>query len=148
MFIGPLLLVGALSALQHGAGHIVTFMVLFSATQTFGDLLGSSFFSTYQQQRTQTYRAELISQLNPTDPQVAKRLALYQQSVASTINDPTLQQNQEIKSVNQLITREAQVRAYNDVIALNGIFAIFLLMGGAFNIACAKWRNRKESLPT
>ena len=148
MFIGPLLLVGALSALKHGAGHIVTFMVLFSATQTFGGLMGSSFFSTYQQQRTQTYRAELTSQLNPTDPQVAKRLALYQKSTASTINDPVLQKNQEIKSLNQIITREAQVRAYNDVIALNGVFAIFIFIGGAFNIARAKWRNRKENTPT
>ncbi|KCX48004.1 putative membrane protein, partial [Acinetobacter pittii] len=29
------------------------FIVLFSATQTFGGLVGSSFFSTYQQHRTQ-----------------------------------------------------------------------------------------------
>ncbi|CAB1222555.1 MFS transporter [Acinetobacter bouvetii] len=145
MFIGPLLLVGVMSALQHGPTHMVTFVVLFSATQTFGGLLGSSFFSTYQQQRTQTYRAELSSQLNPTNPQVAQRLAIYQKSTASTVNDPVLQQNQEMKTMNQVISREAQVRAYNDVIALNGIFAVFLLMWGGFNIARAKWRGRKET---
>jgi len=147
MFIGPLLLVGVMNALQHGPTHMVTFVVLFSATQTFGGLLGSAFFSTYQQQRTQTYRAELTSQLNPTDPQVAQRLAIYQKSTASTVNDPVLQHNQELKTLNQVITRESQVRAYNDVIALNGVFAVLLLIWGAINIARSKWRSRKEITP-
>ncbi len=145
MFIGPLLLIGVVSALQHGPTHMVTFVVLFSATQTFGSLLGSAFFSTYQQQRTQTYRAELTRQLNPTDPQVSQRLAIYQKSTASTVNDPVLQHNQEIKTLNQVITRESQVRAYNDVIALNGVFAVLLLIWGALNIARSKWRSRKET---
>ena len=38
--------------------------------------------------------------------------------------DPVLQQNQALRSLNQTVNREAQVRAYNDVIALNGIFAL------------------------
>ncbi|MBL8321346.1 MAG: MFS transporter, partial [Acinetobacter sp.] len=58
MFIGPLLLTGILSALQKGPSHMVTFIVLFSASQTFGGLVGSSFFSSYQQMRTQHYQAE------------------------------------------------------------------------------------------
>ncbi len=33
-----------------------------------------------------------------------------------------------MRTLNQVVTREAQVRAYNDVIALNGIFAIALLL--------------------
>lgn len=144
MFIGPLLLVGIVNVLQQGPTHMVTFAVLFSATQTFGGLLGGSFFSTYQQHRSQVYRSELISQLNPTNPQVAQRLALYQKSAASSTTDPILQQNQELKTLNQVISREAQVRAYNDVIALNGVFAIFLLMWGAFNITRSKWRSRKQ----
>ena len=144
MFIGRLLLVGSVNVLQQGPTHIVTFVVLFSATQTFGGLIGASFFSTYQQQRSQTYRSELVSQLNPTNPQVAQRLALYQKSTASTLNDPVLQYNQELKTINQVITREAQVRAYNDVIALNGLFAIFLLICGTFNITRSKWRSRKQ----
>ena len=36
MFIGPLLLTGIISALQKGPSHMVTFVVLFSATQSFG----------------------------------------------------------------------------------------------------------------
>jgi len=48
LFIGPLLLVGFGRALKESPAHVVTFIVLFSATQNFGGLIGSSFYNTYQ----------------------------------------------------------------------------------------------------
>lgn len=139
MFIGPLLLTGIISALQKGPSHMVTFVVLFSATQSFGGLMGNSFFSTYQQVRTQYHRSEIISHLPQTDPLVNERLNSYQQAASKYTLDPILQQNQVIRSLNQVVTREAQVRAYNDVIALNGLFAIFLLIWASYNIARNKY---------
>lgn len=44
LFIGPLLLIGFAQTLAKGPSYVVTFIVLFSATQTFGGLVGSSFF--------------------------------------------------------------------------------------------------------
>ncbi|MFT4021977.1 MAG: MFS transporter [Acinetobacter sp.] len=143
LFIGPLLLIGFARTLAQGPSHVVTFIVLFSATQTFGGLVGSSFFSTYQQLRTQNYQAEIKKDLDQTDPLVAQRLSLYQRSYSSVITDPTQLQAQAQRSLNQVVTREAQVRAYNDVIALNGIFAIALLLWGGFNITKAKYMQRK-----
>lgn len=121
LFIGPLLLIGFAQTLAKGPSYVVTFIVLFSATQTFGGLVGSSFFSTYQQHRTQNYQVEIIKDLEQADPLVAQRLSTYQRSAAITTNDPALQTAQSMRSLNQVVTREAQVRAYNDVIALNGI---------------------------
>ncbi|SPL68994.1 MFS transporter [Acinetobacter stercoris] len=144
MFIGPLLLTGIISALQKGPTHMVTFVVLFSATQNFGGLIGSSFFSTYQQIRTQYHSNEIVSDLPRTDPLVAQRLATYTQSATKYTIDPSLEQNQAIRNLNQVVTREAQVRAYNDVIALNGIFAVLLLIWGSFNIARSKYQLRKQ----
>lgn len=144
LFIGPLLLVGILGALQKGSSHVITFVVLFSATQSFGGLMGNSFFSTYQLERTQSHRVEIISNLSPTDPLVAQRLAIYQQSAAKYTLDPISEQNQSIRSLNQTATREAQVQAYNDVIALNGIFAVLLLLWGGFNIAKSQYLVRKQ----
>lgn len=144
LFIGPLLLVGILGALQKGPSHVITFVVLFSATQSFGGLMGNSFFSTYQLERTQSHRVEIISNLSPTDPLVAQRLAIYQQSAAKYTLDPVSEQNQSIRSLNQTVTREAQVQAYNDVIALNGIFAVLLLLWGGFNIAKSQYLVRKQ----
>ncbi|MDV2467557.1 MFS transporter [Acinetobacter chinensis] len=144
MFIGPLLLTGIVRALQKGPSHMVTFVVLFSATQSFGGLLGNSFFSTYQQIRTQNYRTELVSNLSDTNPVVAQRILSYQQAAARYTLDPSLEQNQAVRDLNQVILREAQVRAYNDVIALNGIFAVLLLLWGTYNIAVSKYQLRKQ----
>lgn len=144
MFIGPLLLTGIINALQKGPSHMVTFVVLFSATQTFGGLIGSSFFSTYQQIRTQNYVTEIVSNLPQADPLVAQRLATYTQSASKYTIDPIYEQNQAIRSLSQQVTKEAQVRAYNDVIALNGIFAVLLLIWGGSNIARTKYLSLKQ----
>ncbi len=144
MFIGPLLLTGIVNALQKGPSHMVTFVVLFSATQSFGGLIGNSFFSSYQQVRTQNYRTEIISDLKPTDPIVAQRLAIYQQASAQYTLDQALEKDQAYRNLNQVVTREAQVRAYNDVIAMNGIFAILLLLWSGFNITWTRYQQRKQ----
>lgn len=146
MFIGPLLLTGILRALQQGPSHMVTFIVLFSASQTFGGLVGSSFFSTYQQIRTQHYQAEIITDLPQTSPQVIQRLQQYSQSSKTYTTDPILEQNQALRTLNQNVLKEAQVRAYNDVIFLNEIFAILLLFWGLFVISLNQYRSYKQQL--
>ena len=145
VFIGPLLVTGIMNAMQKGPTHIVTFIVLFSATQTFGGLVGSSFYSTYQQMRTQEYRAEIIRQLPETNPLIAQRLQSYQQSSHSYTLDQSLEQQQALKTLNQVVTREAQVRAYNDVITLNGVIALLLLLWGAFLIARNQYQLRQQA---
>ena len=144
MFIGPLLLTGIISALQKGPSHMVTFIVLFSATQTFGGLVGSSFFSTYQQMRTQTYQAQIYNDLSQTTPQVDQRIQVLTQSAHQYSLDPALDHQQAMRTLNQSIAREAQVRAYNDVIFLNGIFAVLLLFWGLFVIAINKYKTRRQ----
>ena len=80
----------------------------------------------------------------PTDPIVAERLNSYQHNAQKYTLDPQLEQQQAVQSLNQIITREAQVRAYNDVIAMNGLFAICLFFWGMLNIAWAKYQLRKQ----
>lgn len=144
MFIGPLLLTGIMNAMQKGSSHMVTFIVLFSATQTFGGLVGSSFFSTYQQIRTQTYQAEIVNDLPLTNPLVEQRLQTYTQSARVYTLDPALELNQAKRTLSQAITKEAQVRAYNDVIFLNGFFAVLVLFWGLFVNVMNKYRIRKQ----
>ncbi len=144
VFIGPLLLMGFMRTLQRGPQYVVTFIVLFSATQNFGGLVGSSFFNTYQQHHTYDYKVEINSNLDPTDPLVAQRLQAYQRSAMVSTNDPVLQNNQALQNLNKVVTREAQVRAYNDVIVLNGIFAVILLLWGLFKYVRNKYMTRKN----
>ena len=141
MFIGPLLLTGIISALQKGPSHIVTFIVLFSATQTFGGLVGSSFFSTYQQVRTQNYQAEMYANLNLTQAQLEQRLDSYVAQAHRSTIDPVLAQQTALKMLQQNLNKEAQVRAYNDVIFLNGIFAVLILLWGLFVISKNRFKD-------
>ncbi|NIE95766.1 MFS transporter [Acinetobacter sp. C26M] len=144
VFIGPLLLMGFMRTLQRGPQYVVTFIVLFSATQNFGGLVGSSFFNTYQQRHTYDYKVEINSNLDPTDPIVAQRLQTYQHSAVVNSNDPVIQNNQALQNLNKVVTREAQVRAYNDVIVLNGIFAVVLLVWGLFKYVRNKYKARRS----
>lgn len=145
IFIGPLLVIGILNAIQKGPNHIVTFIVLFSATQNFGGLVGSSFYATYQQVRAQNYRAEMIQQLPQTNPAIAQRLFIYQQSAHAYTLDQQLEQQQSLRNLNQVVNREAQVRAYNDVISVNGVVAILLLLWGSYLIARNQYQLRKQA---
>ena len=51
-----------------------------------------------------------------------------------------------MRTLNQNILKEAQVRAYNDVIFLNQIFAILLLFWGLFVISLNQYRSYKQQL--
>ena len=144
MFIGPLLLLGFMRTLQRGPQYVVTFIVLFTATQNFGGLIGSSFFNTYQQHHTYAYKTEMDRSLTLSDPSVAQRIQSYQRSAAPYTTDPIQQQHQALQNLDKVVTREAQVRAYNDVIALNGMFAVILLLWGLFKYTRDKYRTRKN----
>lgn len=146
LFIGPLLLRGFGQALQQGPNYVVTFIVLFSATQSFGGLIGSSFYTTFQQQRSQLYQQDIARSLEPDNLLVAQRLQQYQASIKPVLGDTQLQQQQAVQSLNQVISREAQVRAYNDVISLNSLLAVFLLVWSFANIAWDKYREQRQHL--
>lgn len=146
LFIGPLLLVGFGRALKEGPNHVVTFIVLFSATQSFGGLIGSSFYNTYQKHQTQIYQMNIDRNLEQTNPIVTQRLNQYQAKFSPNITDPTLDQLQALKTLSQTANREAQVRAYNDVISFNSVVAIVLFLWGLCNIAWGKYLVYRERL--
>src|SRR2546427_7232334 len=65
-----------------------------------------------------SYSAAIVADVDPTDPIVADRLRLQQQSLARVIADPALRAAQGTAQLAQAARREANVRAYNDVFAL------------------------------
>jgi hypothetical protein len=56
-----------------------------------------------------------------------------------------LEQQQALKNLNQVVTREAQVRAYSDVIRLNGIVALLLLLWGVILITRNQYQLRQQN---
>lgn len=140
MFLTPILLIGVMQALKRGAEYIVTFVVLFGITQSLGGLAGSAIFGTFQVYRQHEYSAAITANVNPSDPVVANRLQTYGQTYARVITDPVIRQAQGISLLSQEATREASVRAYNDVFILNALIALSFLLWSLVDIA---WQMRK-----
>lgn len=150
IFMGPLILVGVMQALKHGADHIVTFAVMLSITQSLGGFIGSALLSTYQVHRAHTYSTEMVAHVNPADAVVGQRLRLQQQIYQSTVGDPVLRAATGMSQLAQASRREANVRAFNDVFALCGAAAVLFLVWSlalAIRAALAKQNAPTPSTP-
>lgn len=134
MFLAPILLIAAMKALARGPDHIITLVVLFGLTQAIGGLAGSALFGTYQQFRQHEHSASINSNVDPTDPVVAKRLQQYGQVQAHVLTDPLVTQATGTAMLGQEASREANVRAYNDVFILNAVIAIAYLLWSMVDI--------------
>ncbi|MDX3910174.1 MAG: MFS transporter [Sphingobium sp.] len=134
LFMGPLLLVGVMSALKNGPNYIVSFAVLFGVSQSIGGLAGPAIFGTFQQFREHEYSATINAGVDPTNPIVSQRLQIQGQVYGRVITDPVLRQAQGTALLAQTSTREANVRAFDDVFLLNGILALLLLCWSLFHV--------------
>lgn len=138
MFLGPLLLIGFKQVLAHGTDHMITFLILFSATQSLGGLAGTAVLGTLQAQRTQVHLNALNAQLAPGNAALAPRLSLQQQQYANVITDPVLRAAQGTAQLAASVRREAAVRAYNDV------FAFIAALSMAF-LGWSLWRTLRNA---
>lgn len=148
MFMGPLVLLGITQALKFGPNYVVTFTVVLSMTQTLGAMTGSAMLSTYQLHREQVYSSELVADVDPTDPQVARRLQLQQGIYSPLVLDPVQRAAQSAALLSQVARREANVRAFNDVFALSGILALLFLFWSLFVAVRAAVRDRRAAAAT
>ncbi|MEG2817641.1 MAG: MFS transporter [Comamonas sp.] len=128
IFMGPLMLTGVIQGLKYGPNHMLTAIVTISMTQAMGGLMGSALLSTYQLHREQVYSVALVAQLDPTDPVVAERLKIQNQIYGRVTPDPAVRANQGLLQLSQIVRREANVRAYNDVFALTAAIAVAYLL--------------------
>ncbi len=124
MFLGPLLITGIGKALRNGPNYLVSFIVLFTMTQSLGGLAAPALFGTYQVVREKYHSSHLTEQVVPGDPRIAQRLQAQSQALAPRQSDPQLRQAQSAAQLSQATTREANVLAFNDVFRLIGMLAI------------------------
>ena len=134
MFMGPLLMIGISQALQHGADHMITFMVLFAMTQSLGGLMGPALLGTMQAERTQTYVQSISAHLNAGDPAVAQRLGQQQGALAGVLPDSRLRAAQGAAQLGQVVRREASVRAFNDVFGVISVLALAFLAWSLYRV--------------
>ena len=117
-FIGPTMIIGFGKVLQGGGKHMVSFIVVFSIGQNVGGLMGSALVGTIQTLREKFHSNQLSAHIDMGDPEVVLRLQQLGGAYAHTVGDAAQRQALALKLLQQQISQQAQVLAYNDVFLL------------------------------
>lgn len=145
MFLGPLLITGIGRAMRNGPNYLVTFIVLFTMTQSLGGLAAPALFGTYQVMREKYHSAHLTEQVVPGDSRIAGRLRAQNQALTPRQNDAQLRQAMSAAQLSQVITREANVLAFNDVFRLIGMLSVGVFGWTLFHTLRMARQNRNAS---
>ncbi|WP_395026410.1 MFS transporter [Comamonas odontotermitis] len=148
LFMGPLMMIGFKHAMSQGADHMITFIVLFSVTQSVGGLMGAALLGTIQQARAQVYTQAIAREMPATDAQVNQRLAQTQASYSKLITDPVQRNAQSRAQLAQTVRREAAVLAFNDVFRVIGTMALSFLgwaLYRALRLRFLAWLGRRRA---
>ncbi|WP_067706378.1 MFS transporter [Erwinia sp. ErVv1] len=148
IFLGPMMLMGVMSALKNGPAWIVSFAVLFSVSQNFGGLAGPALLGTMKVYRQQAYTTQLNEDLQSTRPQVTERTTLYSNSYAGTLTDPQLRNAQGSAQLSQVVSQEASIRAFNDIFVLTGTMAMGFLGWSLFHVLRLARQKKNASTPS
>jgi hypothetical protein len=122
-FIGPAMMQGVVQVLQKGAQNLVSFIVVFGIGQNVGGLLGSALIGTLETVREKFHASQLGEAVTLNDPDVVLRLQQLSGAYARVLGDPALRAAEGQMLLQQQITQQAHVLAYNDVFLLIGVFA-------------------------
>lgn len=115
LFIGPALMIGFVQVLQKGAQNLVSFIVVFSVGQNLGGLAGSAIVGTAEMLRFNEHFSNLSQSINLGDPNVVLRLQQLGAAYAGTLGDRHLREVEGMRLLQQQITQQAHVLAYNDI---------------------------------
>jgi MFS family permease len=145
LFLAQAMVIGIARTLLAGGRNFISFVVLFSISQSMGGLLGNALLSTFQVVREKYHSHELVQHLVMTDPLVAARIRAGGGAIAGVVGDPALRNAQGAAILAQQVAREANILAFNDVFLLVGVLAILVALWG-FGI---RWsiRRRGEKSP-
>jgi len=121
--MGPVLMQGMLRALAAGQNYIISFIAIFSLSQSVGGLAGIALLSAFHTVRLKTHLIDAGTTLALGNAQLSQALANVAQRTAPLQQDPALVQQTTAASISQQIGREAAVLAFNDVFFLIGTLA-------------------------
>ncbi|PWK68226.1 MFS transporter [Aminobacter sp. AP02] len=147
LILPPAMKSGLMSALKKGPNYILSFIIVFLATQSLGGLLGSAVFTSFVTIREQFHHNVLIEHIALTDPLVAQRVAQLGGAYSKVITDKVLVNAEGLVLLSQQATREAYVLAYNDAFMLITAIALILLFLLIAHIAIVAIRNKMAAPP-
>jgi MFS family permease len=144
LFLAQAMVIGMARAILTGGKHFITFVVLFSISQSIGGLAGSALLGTFQVIREKVHSHALVQSIVMTDPLVAARLRGSAGLYAGTIGDQTLRGAAGAATLARQVAREANILAFNDVFLLVGVLAVLTALWG-FAIRWSIWRREEVS---
>jgi MFS family permease len=115
LFIGPALMIGIVQVIEKGAQNLVSFIVIFGVGQNVGGLAGSAIVGTVETLRFREHFANLSQSITLGDPNVVLRLQQLGGAYARTLGDAHLREVEGMRLLQQQITQQAHVLAYNDI---------------------------------
>ncbi|MBY0619612.1 MAG: MFS transporter [Sphingomonas ursincola] len=118
--MGPVLMQGMLRALAAGQNMIISFIAIFSLSQSVGGLAGIALLSAFHTVRLKTHLIDAGTTLAMSNAQLSQAFTNAAQRTAPLQQDPALVQQATSASISAQIGREAAVLAFNDVFFLIG----------------------------
>jgi len=144
LFLAQATVIGFARALLTGGKQFISFIVLFSMSQSLGGLIGAALLGTFQTVREKIHSLELVQSIVASDPLVAARLQAGAAQLNGTLLDPTLRAATGAGTLAQQVAREANILAFNDVFLLVGVLALLALTWGLY-IRWSIWRRGEVS---
>lgn len=118
--MGPVLMQGMLRALAAGQNTTISFIAIFSLSQSVGGLAGIALLSAFHTVRLKTHLIDAGTTLAIGNAQLSQAISNVAQRTAPLQQDSALLQQTTAASISQQIGREAAVLAFNDVFFLIG----------------------------
>ncbi len=136
--MGPIMMEGMLRALAAGQSFVISFIAIFSLSQSVGGLAGISLLSAFHTVRLKTHLIDAGGTLTLSNLPLGQALADAVQRTAPLQSDPALRQQAAASSISQEVGREAAVLAFNDI-----FFLIGTLSAATFAIVFVPWLTNK-----
>ena len=136
--MGPIMMEGMFRALAAGPSYVVSFIAVFSLSQSVGGLAGIGILSAFHKLRLKAHTIDAGDTLTMANSQLAQAFADAVRRVAPTQGDAALRQQAATSNIVKEIGREAAVLAFNDV-----FFLIGTLAAATFAIVFAGWAANK-----
>lgn len=140
-FIGPTMIIGFGQVLQTGGKNLISFIVVFSIGQNVGGLMGSALMGTIQTLREKFHSSQLAEGISLGDPETVQRLQQLGGAYIHVIEDASLRQSAALRLLQQQVSQQAQVLAYNDVFLMISVASAI----GAVWVAVNHLRPRIEA---
>lgn len=127
LFLPPAMMAGLISALAKGPQYLLSFVIVFIATQSLGGVIGSGIFTTFINHQQAAHYQLLTEQLTAASAQTTRAIAQQMALFSGQITDGATLKAQAVSQIAQTASSQAYVMAYNDAYRLIAAIAIFAL---------------------